>query len=241
MCRPGETPVSSRAGEPMTAIPTSDGYRLWAPFYSDETAISYLEQRLVSSMTPPLAGLRLLDAGCGTGRRARSSGAATIVALDASAEMIAAGVAGDGPFSDVLTVVGDVRAMPLESRSFDVIWCRLVVGHLPRLDEVYGELGRLADAGALVIVSDFHPAACDAGHRRAFRIGTRVIELEHHVHRMDAHVEAARRARLELVESRAGVIGNDVRPFYEQAGRSDAFAGHVGLPVVLALSFRREC
>jgi malonyl-CoA O-methyltransferase len=224
----------------MRPLRADEGYRLWAPSYSDETAISYLENRLVSAMTPPLAGLRLLDAGCGTGRRLRTADAERIVALEPSREMVAAGIANDGPIPGVEIVAGDVRDMPLEDASFDVVWCRLVVGHLPSIGAAYSELARVADHGATVIVSDFHPAAVDAGHRRSFRIGDERFEVEHYVHRPDEHVAVARAAGLGLRQIRDATIGSDVRSFYESAGRLEAYPDQFGLPVVLALAFRKE-
>jgi malonyl-CoA O-methyltransferase len=216
-------------------LPANEGYRLWAPTYSDETAISYLENELVVSMTPSLEGLRLLDAGCGTGRRLRHTKAAKATGLDQSVEMMSAGAGLVG----VDLVHGDVRALPFGDRSFDVIWCRLVLGHLPRIDRAYAELARVADAGAIVVASDFHPSAADAGHRRSFRLGENIIELEHHVHRTEKHVEAAEAAGLALLDIREAHIGDDVRFFYEAAGRLASFDRDEGLPVALALSFRK--
>jgi malonyl-CoA O-methyltransferase len=224
----------------MSALAVREAYRQWAPSYSDETAISWLENELVSDMTPPLRGLRLLDAGCGTGRRIQGSAAATRVGLDASPEMLAAGIGGKAPCRGVQTLVGDVREMPLAPRSFDVVWCRLVLGHLPAIGAAYSELARVADDGATVIISDFHPAAVDAGHRRTFSTGFEVIEVEHYVHHVADHLAAARDAGLELTDRRDALIGEDVRPFYERAGKQAAYRDHVGLPVVLALAFRKE-
>lgn len=207
----------------MRALNVRDGYRLWARSYSDETAISFLENRLVSAMSPALAGMRLLDAGCGTGRRLRNTGAATAVGLDLSYEMLAAGVARDGPLVGVQTIVGDVCDMPLPKRAFDIVWCRLVLGHLRRIEEAYAELARVADHGACVIVSDFHAAAHDLGHRAGH------------------HLEVARKSGLVLSDMREAVIGNDVRSFYENAGLGAVYPDHIGLPVVLVMAFRREC
>lgn len=223
----------------MRSLDVSEAYRIWAPTYSGETAISFLEDKLVRAMTPPLHSLRLLDVGCGTGRRLRDSGAATTVGLEPCAEMIAAG-SKSGAFGDVDLVVGDVRSMPLPDCAFDVIWCRLVLGHLPELGQAYRELARVADQGAVVIVTDFHPSATQAGHRRSFRAGGEEIEVEHYLYQSNDHLEAAQAAGLVLKEIGEAEIGSDVRSFYEQAGRLDTYGDHVGLAVVLVLSFRRE-
>ena len=50
-------------------LSADEAYALWAPTYSEETAVSLLEDQLVADMSPRLAGLRLIDVGCGTGRR----------------------------------------------------------------------------------------------------------------------------------------------------------------------------
>ena len=221
----------------MTALNTLDAYRLWAPVYSGETAISQLEDEIVAGLTPPLEGMRLLDAGCGNGRRMRSAGAATAVGVDISAEMIEAGASLEyGP----VAIVGDIRALPLPDREFDVAWCRLAIGHVPDCAPVYAELARVTVDGGQVIVSDFHPRAHRAGHRRTFRRDEAVHEVEHYVHEVETHLEAASAAGLRAVEIREAEIGPSVRPFYEAADRLALYDEHRGLPVVLALSFRRS-
>ncbi len=222
----------------MTALPARDAYRLWAPTYVAETAITALECGLVDALTPPLHGLRLLDAGCGTGRRLRGSGAASAVGVDLSPEMLAAGDGMDD--ASVALMVGDVRALPLPDAAFDVSWCRLVIGHLPACAPAYAELARVTAPGGTVIVSDFHPRAHQAGHRRTFRSESVVHEVEHYVHALPDHRAAATAAALRLVETREAVIGPAVRPYYERADRLALYEEHAGLPVVLALAFRRE-
>lgn len=224
----------------MTALSPREAYRLWAPTYADETAISFLEAELAADLTPPLTGLRLLDAGCGTGRRLLGTGAALAVGVDLSPEMLDAGV-GQGRHEPGLeTVVGDVRDLPLPDAAFDILWCRLMIGHLPDCAPVYAELARVAGAGAVLVVTDFHPAAHAAGHRRSFRRGEAVHEIEHHVHGLDHHRAAAEAVGWRLVETREAAIGPEVLPFYEKAGRAALYEQHRGLPVVLALAFVRE-
>lgn len=220
----------------MTVLAARDAYRLWAPTYGAENAVSWLEDRLAREMTPPLGGLRLLDAGCGTGRRLCGTAASRVVGVDLSPEMLAAGE------SDIEAqlLVADLRALPLADRTFDMLWCRLAIGHVADCRQVYAELGRVADIGARVIVTDFHPEAHAAGHRRSFRgVDGLVREAEHHLHRHSHHLAAAAAAGLDLAEMSEAAIGPEVRPFYEAAGRETLYDQHLGLPVVLALAFRR--
>jgi malonyl-CoA O-methyltransferase len=221
----------------MTALSAREGYRLWASSYADETAISFLETELTAELTPRLEGLRLLDAGCGTGRRLHGTGAALAIGVDLSPEMLAAGAGAD---PRVETMVGDIRDLPLPDRAFDVIWCRLVIGHLPDCAPAYAELARVADAGARLVVTDFHPAAYAAGHRRTFRHGGQVHEIEHYVHDLVRQATTARAAGWRLVQTRQAVIGPNTRAFYQKAGRATLYAEHEGLPVVLGLAFERE-
>jgi malonyl-CoA O-methyltransferase len=228
---------SDRERDAMAVLSARDGYRLWAPSYADETAISVLECGLAADLAPPVKGLWLLDAGCGTGRRLRGVGAALAVGVDISPEMLGAAT-GDEP--NVKTLVGDIRALPLPDHIFDVIWCRLVIGHLSDCAPVYGELGRVADAHARLLVTDFHPRAYAAGHRRTFRCGEQVHEIEHYVHDRACHLQAAAAAGWRLTAACDAAIGPAVLPLYENSGRGALYDEHEGLPVVLGLAFERE-
>jgi malonyl-CoA O-methyltransferase len=223
----------------VNVLAATEAYRLWAPTYSAETAISHLEDELVSAMTPPLAGLRLLDAGCGTGRRLVDLDAEEAVGVDLCAEMLAAGARRISDMPRVRTITGDIRALPFAEASFDVAWCRLVIGHTPDCRAVYRELARVVAPGGRVIVSDFHPIAYAAGHRRTFRAGERVHEIEHHVHDLPTQVGAAADAGLESIAVKEACVGPSVEHFYRSSQLSDRYDEQRGLPVVLALSFRR--
>jgi malonyl-CoA O-methyltransferase len=224
----------------MEVLDVRDGYRRWAPTYAGETAISHLEEGLVAGLTPSLRGQRLLDAGCGTGRRLREAGAALAIGVDLTPEMLDAGVGRDVRQPGVRTLVGDIRDLPLPDRAFDVVWCRLVLGHMPDCAPAYRELARVADLGARIIVTDFHFEAHAAGHRRTFRDAGGVHELEHYVHDAAVHLAAADRAGLTLVEVREARIDETARPFYAKADRLALYEQHLGLPVVLAAVFQRD-
>jgi malonyl-CoA O-methyltransferase len=235
-------PPSFAAGQdkPPPPLPPREAYRLWAPVYEGETAVSFVDDRLVAALTPPLLGRRLLDAGCGTGRRLRDLEEPALVAgADLTWEMLACGRAAEdaGP---ALLAAADIRALPFATRSFDVVWCRLVVGHLSTLHAAYAELARVCRPGGTVIVTDFHPEAARAGHTRSFRdAGGRLHHVEHHVHLPRDHRRAAKAAGLELTARRDGCVGPDLRPFYQRADRMDRYEADAGLRIVLALAFSR--
>lgn len=222
----------------MSVLPAARGYALWAPTYAAETAVSALEALVVDAFDVPLRGRRVLDVGCGIARRlscARDEGAAIAVGVDLTPGMLAQ--ASD----ESLLAAADVLALPAAGGSFDVVWCRLVLGHLDVLESAYAELARVCAPGGHVIVSDFHPTAAAAGHRRTFRDARGELhELEHHVHAVADHRAAAERAGLSLREHRDGVVSDTVRGFYERAGRLDAYERQRGLPLVLALLFVRN-
>jgi malonyl-CoA O-methyltransferase len=218
----------------VTALSAREGYALWAPRYEIETAISFLEDRLVTALQVPLLNRRLLDAGCGTGRRMCDSGAALAVGVDLTPDMLTRSVAGAS------LAAADVRALPFPSDSFDVVWCRLVIGHIRELDAAYAELARVCRPGGTLVVTDFHPDAVAAGHRRSFRdLSGQVREIEHYKHDMRAHERIARALGLTLWSRRDAEVGPLVRPFYERARRLAAYERQRGLRIVLALTFRR--
>jgi malonyl-CoA O-methyltransferase len=222
----------------VSTLPARDAYALWAPTYAAETAVSALERSAVTSLGVILEGRRLLDVGCGVGRRleeALAAGAKVAVGVDLVPRMLAEGA------RTGMLAAADARALPVPDASFDVVWCRLVLGHLAELEAAYAELARVCTAGGRVIVTDFHPAAVAAGHRRTFpdQRGD-VHEIEHHVHSRLAHRLAAERAGLSVLALRDVVVDESVRPFYVGAGRAEAYERQRGLPLVLALALARE-
>jgi malonyl-CoA O-methyltransferase len=217
----------------MIIMEPEQAYRLWAPTYSEETAISFLDQELATELLPKLEGKRLLDAGCGTGRRLLRQNTGLAIGVDLSPEMLRAGTA-------TTVAVADVRALPLRDRTFDVIWCRLVLGHLRDPSPAYREFARVSRYGGMILVTDFHSGAVAAGHRRSFRDQSgRQYAVEHNVHDRNSHVGMAADAGLVIQAEREGLIGPSVEHFYARVGRQDAYERDRGLPVVAAFLFVR--
>lgn len=219
----------------MSALPARDGYRLWAPRYEAETAVSYLENCVVERLAIAIANCRLLDVGCGTGRRLRDTNASIAVGVDCSFDMLQL-----APREQRLAAA-DLRALPFAARSFDVVWCRLVIGHVRELEAAYSELSRVCRTGGAVVVSDLSVEAIAAGHRRTFRDSRGdVHEIEHVAHAPERQASVARDVGLELETRRDGLVDSSVRQFYADAGRLLAYEEQRGLRLVCALVFRRR-
>jgi malonyl-CoA O-methyltransferase len=222
-------PAARLGGAIVDKLDAREAYRLWAATYSAESTTSFLDEELAQEMLTGLSHTRLLDAGCGIGRRI--AGIPGAVGMDLSPNMLAAGGAPN-------VVQGDVRAIPFEAHRFNMVWCRLVLGHLPNLLPAYRELARVCTPGGYVFVTDFHPDATAAGHRRTFTDPAGAVhEIEHYVH--TNHTEVARHAGLRLVTHRDAAVGPSIRDFYIRGIGLKAYKRDAGLKLVSAFLFRR--
>lgn len=112
-----------------------------------------------------LAGVDLLDAGCGTGlfSRAACRRGATVTSMDVG-ERLMAEVAKK---CDSARVVGDVCALPFEDGRFEIVICTEVIEHVPYPTVAVAELARvLRPGGTLVLTTPnraWHPAIRLAG------------------------------------------------------------------------------
>ncbi len=221
------------------SLTTRQAYRLWAPTYDVENPVTALDQIAVRQLTPSLTDRTLLDAGCGTGRRLPSrsdTGLRLAVGVDLVREMLLANRDSTVPRPTVLTA--DVRDLPLASDVFDLVWSRLSIGHIKEIGRVYREFARVTRRGAVIVVTDFHPAAAREGHVRRFRdVAGNSHVVEHYPHQVDDHEQAANAVGLRLEARLECTVGPDVKSYYVNAGMTQQYEEQQGLPLVLALRF----
>jgi len=210
----------------IDVLPVREAYRLWAPSYERENVLTALDEEAVARLSPPAT--RLLDAGCGTGRRMPACGA---VGVDLVVEMLVQG-------ARKRVAAGDLEALPVRPGSVDVIWCRLAAGHLESLDALLREAARALAPGGALVVTDFHSRAVERGLTRTFKDGAgRLRAVEHVVHTEAAHRAAAARAGLTVDAVLELAVGESVRSYFDDPAHYDEL---LGLPVLLALRLRKE-
>jgi SAM-dependent methyltransferase len=149
-----------------------DGYDRWAATYdTTPNPVVAFDERVTPALIAPLAGERILDAGCGTGRhigRLQAAGA-IVTGLDFSKGMLDVA---SGRYPEVDFIQGDLQARwPFGDGAFDAVLCALVGEHLDDLDTVAGEMRRVTRPGGRAVFSVYHPAMSAAGKEAHFRKG----------------------------------------------------------------------
>ena len=96
------------------------------------------------------AGSRVMDFGCGTGILFPELAARGywIVGIDLSLDMLRAG--GESPF--VSRVCGDGCFLPFAGASFDAVFCRGSIHHVPDRRQAFQEIVRVLKPGGLSLI-----------------------------------------------------------------------------------------
>ena len=153
-------------------MPTRAGYDRWAPLYdADGNPILALEQPLVESLLGDVAGLSVLDAGCGTGRHAirMASAGAVVQAVDFSTGMLDRARRKPGSAKVLFRVHDLAEPLPFSDGTFDRVLCSLVIDHIADLRGLFGEMLRVCRPSGCLVVSVMHPAMMLRGVQARFR------------------------------------------------------------------------
>lgn len=111
------------------------------------------------AMLPAIAGLRILDLGCGFGyfcRWAAENGAAEILGLDLSEKMLAVAVENSAGL-DIAYGRMDLENFDLPGRNFDLVYSSLAVHYLADFDALCAKVRRFLPAGGKFVFSMEHP------------------------------------------------------------------------------------
>lgn len=151
-------------------VSTREGYDAWAAIYdADDNPLVKLEAPVVRELLGDVAGLRILDLGCGTGRHSipLANAGADVTAMDFSEGMLAKAQAKSG--GRIEFVSGDLhKRLPFEDASFDRVICCLVFDHIRDVVHVLSEMRRVCRSDGEILVSVMHPAMMLTGVQARF-------------------------------------------------------------------------
>ncbi len=210
------------------------GYDRWSEIYDQEAnPLIGLEEPVVREALGDVAGLSVLDLGCGTGRHALwlAGAGASVTAVDFSEGMMEKARAKPGA-EKVRFLVHDLHErLPFADRSFDRVVSGLVLEHLHALVPFFSETRRVLKPGGRAVVSGMHPAMFLRDVRARFHdpaTGEK-IEPGSVEHTIGDFVMAAVRAGFTL----AGV--DECAPDAEFSERYPRAAKYVGWPMLVVL------
>lgn len=154
-----------------TPVPAREGYDRWAPVYDDDgNPLRGLEGPETRRHLDEVAGLRILDVGCGTGRHALQLAreGALVTALDFSDGMLAQ--ARSRPDANRVTwIVHDLaRPFPVDAAAFDRVLCTLVIDHIRDLPAFFVQLARACAPAGRIVIAAMHPALMLKGVQARF-------------------------------------------------------------------------
>ena len=183
---------------------------------------------------PEVAGLRVLDLACGTGRYSRllaEGGAGQLIALDFCVPMLMQVPNGS-------RVCASMMQLPFAADTFDVVISGLALGHAADVSNWMAEVGRVLRSGGTLLYSDFHPDAARAGLTRSFKdIDDESCSVPHAQYPVSTQIEAAKAASLRIEALHEVRVGIELCESFAKS--EDFYRRWDGLPIVLVVRARK--
>ena len=183
-----------------------------------------------------VAGLDVVDVGCGTGRHALrlAAAGARVTAVDFSEEMLKQARAKRGA-TNVKFIRHDVHEqLPFDDASFDRLVCGLVLEHIADTGRFLAELQRVCRPDGFLVLSAMHPAMMLRGITARFTDpqSGRETRPQSYPHQISDFVMAAVHAGLRIDHISEHVVPEALAARMERARR------YVGWPMLLMLRLR---
>jgi ubiquinone/menaquinone biosynthesis C-methylase UbiE len=235
--------IDSRVSVP-DAIPlqvsVAEGYARWASSY-DQTPnpLLALEERYLLPLLD-VAGKRVLDLACGTGRwveRLSAAEPAMGVGVDLSPAMLR--VAREKTAIKDRLSRADCLKLPMRDDTFDLAICSFALEHIGKFSELAKECRRVLMKPADLFISELHPAAYGAGWRTGFRDQEGALQIESTSHSSSEIVTVFNGVGFELTHMLECLVGEPERPLFAQAGKESYFDRARIIPAVMIWHFRR--
>ena len=170
-------------------------YDRWSASYDeDANATRDLDGSVLRRVALPVEGSAVLELGCGTGKNTRwlAEHAASVLAFDFSAGMLArARVAVRA--ANVQFAVQDIRERwPLDDASVDVVVGNLVLEHIDDLEPVYANAARVLRPGGTLYLCELHPYRQLHGGQAHFRDAESgdTVHVPAHMHSVSEYVNS---------------------------------------------------
>ena len=234
----------SSAGAPEAASCNRRAFDAWAPVYDAQAnPLLTVEERSLNRLLPAIAGRRVLDVGCGSGRWLRYLAGhkpASLAGIDPSSEMLRAAA---GKETSAQLFVASCHKMPFSFESFDLILSSFVLSYIDDLSRCAKELHRVARPGCDLFLTDMHPETMRTlGWKRSFAVGSQTVELDANCFALHEIITAFGQAGWTLRAALGPEFGVPEKVLFETSGRLQKYHAAQGHPAIYILQFHRpEC
>lgn len=222
-------------------VSVEEGYARWAASYDQSpNPLLALEQRCLQPLFPNIAGKRVLDLACGTGRwleKLSALGPAQGIGIDLSGAMLA--VAREKEAIAGRLAKADCLKLPFKRAVFDLAVCSFALEHIGNLRELAPEWSRVLRQCADLYITELHPKAYDSGWRTGFRDPQGAIQIDATPHSATEIIAVFSSGGFELSHWQECFVGEPERPLFARAGKERFFDGARSVPAILILHFRR--
>ncbi len=231
--------LAARPSDTVAALDysTLTAYERWAPLYPPvaHNPLMRVEQHAMLAAWPNMAGRRVLDLACGSGRYSKllfEANAAQVVALDFCAPML-----------QQVTVADRVRAsmmhLPFQSTAFDAVVSGLAVGHATDIGQWMSEVARVLRPAGTLVYSDFHSEAIRVGMTRSFKDTANVtVTVPHQVYDLARQQEVMAAVGLTVETFSEVRVGIELTETF--TGSEKLYREWHGLPLVLIVRARKS-
>lgn len=215
-----------------------DGYDRWAPIYDDYVNSTIaVDNRAFPPLWAHVAGRRVLEVGCGTGRHtvrlARQGN--DVTAVDLSPGMLDIARQKLGELAHVRLIEADIMVDDIGGGPFDAVITALVLEHIEDLPRFFARASALLIEGGEMFVSEIHPDKSAAGS------GARFVDpetgeerwLTNFPHSGPSIIEAAASAGLTCTREQ-DVSGDDAL-----AAQRPEWTRYLGKPMIRMWVFRK--
>jgi malonyl-CoA O-methyltransferase len=216
---------------------TLAAYERWAPLYppTAHNPLMRAEQDVMIRHWPDVAGRRVLDLACGTGRYSQllaEAKAAQVVAMDFCVPMLRQVSAAAAP------VCGSMMQLPFAAEAFDAVISGLALGHAAGVHGWMTEVARVLGKGGTLLYSDFHPEAARVGLTRSFKDqNDDTCTVPHRCYDVAIQREAAAAANLTIDVVHEVRVGHELREPFPKS--EEFYRRWHGLPIVLVVRARK--
>ena len=225
-----------------TATSSVNIFDRWAEVYDHQVnPLLSLEERILPTLLPPIAGSDVLDAGCGTGRwltRLEALAPNSLTGTDCSPAMLEHARQKVSPGTALH--LGYASSLPCGNNSSDLILASFVLSYIDDILAFARECARILRPGAHLLLCDMHPnTAALRGWTRNFKAGDTKLSLPAVRRFLPLILTTFAQSGFRLMQLTEPCFGEPERQLFTEAGKLSDYTNLADTPAIYLLKFQR--